>query len=69
MGPDAAHALTHLIMVPGHAITSPAAGAKQLGGSDAEKDDAWYLLDYQRQHDVGLTLVSFIILLNSFAAV
>ncbi|KAG5189225.1 hypothetical protein JKP88DRAFT_206340 [Tribonema minus] len=51
----AARLLTHLIMVPGHAIT--------MGDGLAaapETDEAWHLLDYQREHDVGITFVDHI---------
>jgi hypothetical protein len=53
---DAAAALTHLIMVPGHAITVGDGG--QFDAMQAEQDEAWHLLPYQLQHDVGVTLVS-----------
>lgn len=52
----AAAALTHLIMVPGHAITVGDGG--QFDEMQAEQDEAWHLLPYQLQHDVGVTLVS-----------
>jgi hypothetical protein len=56
VGADAAAALTHLIMVPGHAITVGDGG--QFDAMQAEQDEAWHLLPYQLQHDVGVTLVS-----------
>jgi hypothetical protein len=52
---EAAAALTHLIMVPGHAITVGDGG--QFDAMQAEQDEAWHLLPYQQQHDIGVTLV------------
>lgn len=47
--------LKHLVMVPGHAII-----VDDWKTSELSSDDTWYLLDYQREHDVPVTLVDHI---------
>ncbi|CAM9868051.1 unnamed protein product [Choristocarpus tenellus] len=55
LGSGAAVNLESLILVPGHGVTL----GESLNGAD--KDDArWYLLDYQKGHDVPEALVGHI---------
>ncbi|CAN0185804.1 unnamed protein product, partial [Discosporangium mesarthrocarpum] len=52
---DEAAKLDHLIMIPGHGVTM----GESLEGADRD-DSHWYLLDYQKGHDVPQALVGHI---------